>query len=194
MYGITETTVHVTYRRILALDAEHETDSLIGRPIPDLRIDLLDDQLRPVPDGETGEIFVAGPGVAQGYLNRPELTAQRFLADPAGPEGARMYRSGDLARRRPDGELVYLGRADRQVKINGFRIELGEIEAALATFPGLAHCCVHPHGEPGQPQRLAAYFVLRRSARHTPPSAAFLAAVSPRTCAPPSTSASRPCP
>ncbi len=159
MYGITETTVHVTYRRILAADALRETDSLIGQPIPDLRIDLLDHQLRPVPDGETGEIFVAGPGVALGYLNCPELTAERFLTDPAGSAGARMYRSGDLAHRRPDGELVYLGRADRQLKINGFRIELGEIEAALATFPGLAHCCVHPHGEPGQPQRLAAYFV-----------------------------------
>ncbi len=159
MYGITETTVHVTYRRITAADAEGETDSLIGEPIPDLQIHLLDEQLRPVAEGETGEMCIGGAGVALGYLHRAELTAERFVADTFGGESARLYRSGDLARRRADGELVYLGRADRQVKINGFRIELGEIEAALMTFPGIAQACVATHADGDGPQRLAAYFV-----------------------------------
>ena len=159
MYGITETTVHVTYRRILAADAERETDSLIGEPIPDLQIHLLDDELRPVSEGETGEICIGGGGVARGYLHRAELTAQRFVADPFGAGGARLYRSGDLARRRADGELVYLGRADRQVKINGFRIELGEIEAALAGYPGIAQACVTALADAEGMKRLAAYFV-----------------------------------
>jgi amino acid adenylation domain-containing protein len=159
MYGITETTVHVTYRRITAADAERETDSLIGQPIADLRIHLLDEQLQPVADGETGEMCIGGAGVATGYLHREELTAERFVANPFGGEGAKLYRSGDLARRRADGELVYLGRADRQVKINGFRIELGEIEAAMMEFPGLAQACVTTYAEGNGALRLAAYFV-----------------------------------
>jgi acyl-CoA synthetase (AMP-forming)/AMP-acid ligase II len=158
MYGITETTVHVTYRRIRASEAQTEVESLIGVPIPDLQIHLLNDALLPVVEGEVGEIFVGGPGVARGYLNRAELTSERFLADPLSESDGRLYRSGDLARRRADGELVYLGRADRQVKINGFRIELGEVEAVLASFAGVAQVCVVAHtGAVGQ--RLAAYFV-----------------------------------
>ena len=141
MYGITETTVHVTYRRIFAADAD-ERESLIGEAIPDMQVHLLDAQLRPVADGEAGEICVGGGGVALGYLKRPELTAERFVADPFGAAGTRMYRSGDLARRRADGELVYLGRRDFQVKINGFRIELGEVEAALALHPAVRQACV----------------------------------------------------
>jgi len=162
MYGITETTVHVTYRRIHTSDAHAETESLIGEPIPDLRLHLLDSNLRPVAFGETGEICVGGDGVALGYLNRPELTAERFIADPFNA-GARLYRSGDLARRRADGELVYLGRADRQVKINGFRIELGEIESTLVTFPGCSQACVVPHNDATAGACLVAYFVAASS-------------------------------
>ena len=159
MYGITETTVHVTYRRISAADAE-ERESLIGTAIPDMRVHLLDEQLQPVADGEEGEICVSGDGVALGYLKRPELTAERFVRDPFpsahAPEiaGARMYRSGDLARRRADGELVYLGRRDFQVKINGFRIELGEVEAALAQRAKVSQACVIA----ADGQRLIAYY------------------------------------
>ena len=122
MYGITETTVHVTYRRMRVADAG-ERESLMGEPIPGWTLDLLDD-----------EIWVGGAGVARGYLNRPELTAERFV-------GGR-YRSGDLARRRTDGELVSLGRRDQQVKINGFRIETGEVEAALRACAGVQQACV----------------------------------------------------
>ncbi|MDE1163421.1 MAG: amino acid adenylation domain-containing protein [Acidobacteriaceae bacterium] len=132
MYGITETTVHVTYRRILQADAEHENDSLIGVAIPDLDLHVLDEALQPA---EEGELFVGGAGVALGYLNLPALTAERFLPNPFG-EG-RLYRSGDLVRRRADGELAYLGRGDRQVKLRGFRIELGEVEAVLLQHPSV---------------------------------------------------------
>ncbi|MFD4668659.1 amino acid adenylation domain-containing protein [Lentzea sp. NPDC058450] len=121
MYGITETTVHVTWT---------PADGTVGEPIPDLRVYVLDDDLRPVPPGVVGEMHVAGASLARGYLNRPGLTASRFVADPFGEPGTRMYRTGDLARWK-NGRLDYLGRADHQVKIRGFRIELGEIEAAL---------------------------------------------------------------
>ena len=157
MYGITETTVHVTYRRILASDALTQTESLIGEPIPDLQLHLLDSNLQPVAPGETGEICIGGGGVALGYLNRPELTAERFIADPFDANG-RLYRSGDLARRRTDGELVYLGRADRQVKINGFRIELGEIESTIISYPGSAQACVIPYNDATAGLCLVAYF------------------------------------
>jgi amino acid adenylation domain-containing protein len=153
MYGITETTVHVTYRRIFAADID-DRESLIGEPIPDMQVFLLDEQLRPVADGEEGEICVGGGGVALGYLNRPELTAERFCLDPARSDGSRIYRSGDLARRRADGELIYLGRRDFQVKINGFRIELGEVETAIAQHPAIRQVTVLGEGD----TRLVAYF------------------------------------
>jgi amino acid adenylation domain-containing protein len=162
MYGITETTVHVTYRVVTEADAHNETDSPIGEPIPDLRIHLLGPDLKPVADGEEGELCVGGAGVARGYLNRPELTAQRFIPDPFFGDGGVLYRSGDLARRRGDGELVYLGRNDSQVKINGFRIELGEVEAAIAEFPGIRRVCVVAHADLAGGHRLAAYFVCDR--------------------------------
>jgi amino acid adenylation domain-containing protein len=159
MYGITETTVHVTYRVVTEADANSEADSLIGEPIPDLQIHLLDADGHPVVDGEEGEMWIGGGGVARGYLNRPELTAQRFVPDTFRPEGGLLYRSGDLARRRADGQLVYLGRNDHQVKINGFRIELGEVEAAIAAYPGIRQVCVIAHTDHTGIQRLAAYFV-----------------------------------
>jgi amino acid adenylation domain-containing protein len=156
-YGITETTVHVTIRNVTASDALTEQDSLIGGPIPDLQLYLLDETGQQVPDGEPGELCVGGAGVALGYLNRPELNAERFTPNPFAP--GRLYHSGDLARRRADGELVYLGRRDEQVKINGFRIELGEIEAALGAYPGIAQVCVTPIADAAGRTQLAAYFV-----------------------------------
>ncbi|MGA7965310.1 MAG: amino acid adenylation domain-containing protein, partial [Gammaproteobacteria bacterium] len=152
MYGITETTVHTTYRRIFRADLEGHAGSVIGAPIPDLCVYLLDAYGEPVPLGVPGEVYVAGAGVAAGYLNRPELTAQRFLPDPFQPRDdagvpARMYRSGDLARRLDNGELEYLGRMDHQVKIRGFRIELGEIEACLTGHPAVREATVLALGE-----------------------------------------------
>ncbi len=141
MYGITETTVHVTYRPVRSADLA--AGSLIGEPIPDLAVHLLDASLQLVPAGTPGEIHVGGAGLAQGYLGRPDLTAGRFVPDPFSERpGARLYRSGDLARRLPDGDLEYLGRIDQQVKIRGFRIELGEIEAALAAEAGVREAVV----------------------------------------------------
>ncbi|MDY7094269.1 MAG: amino acid adenylation domain-containing protein [Acidobacteriota bacterium] len=157
MYGITETTVHVTLRTITRKDAEAGL-SVIGKPLESLRIQLLDGAGGLVPKGVTGEICVAGAGLAQGYLGRPALTAQRFVPDPHGSAGGRMYRSGDLARRLEDGELVYLGRADWQVKIRGYRIELGEIVAALEDHPAVAQAVVVVDGQ-GEGKRLLAYLV-----------------------------------
>jgi len=160
MYGITETTVHVTYREVTAADAADGARSLIGVPIPDMRLYLLGDDSRPVPAGETGEICVGGAGVARGYLNRPELNAERFVPDPfSGFPGTRMYKSGDLARLLPNGEVEYLGRGDAQVKIQGFRIELGEIEAAIAGHEHIRETRVIAHTDEAGTKRLAAYYV-----------------------------------
>jgi amino acid adenylation domain-containing protein len=162
MYGITETTVHVTYRPVTGNDALTETRSLIGTPIPDLRLYLLDSQLQPVFPGVVGEIYVGGAGVARGYLNRPQLTSERFVADPfAGQPGALMYKSGDLARRIENGDIEYLGRGDMQVKIRGFRIELGEIEATLADHPDVRQAVVSAGRDGPGKQKLVAYFVNR---------------------------------
>jgi amino acid adenylation domain-containing protein len=168
MYGITETTVHVTYRAIKAEEAESVQESLIGEPIPDLQIHLLDAYGHPVVMGEVGEIYVGGGGVARGYHNRPQLNQDRFIPDRFSQEpGARLYRTGDLARLRPDGEMVYLGRNDSQVKINGFRIELGEVEATLAKAPGVLQSCVVAHTDGRGIQRLVAYFVAARDVEIT---------------------------
>jgi amino acid adenylation domain-containing protein len=160
MYGITETTVHTTCRPLTRADAAAGRGSLIGSPLPDLRLYLLDGQLRPVPVGVPGEIFVGGAGLARGYLNRPDLTAQRFVPSPHGTTpGARLYRSGDLGRYLADGDIQYLGRADQQVKIRGFRVEPGEIEAALAGQAGVREALVLAReDEPGE-KRLVAYLV-----------------------------------
>ncbi|MFG2944240.1 non-ribosomal peptide synthase/polyketide synthase [Streptomyces adustus] len=156
MYGITETTVHVTYA---VLDRADSTAGRIGEAIGDLRTYVLDTHLRPVAPGVPGELYVAGAGLARGYLDRPGLTAGRFVADPFGPAGARMYRSGDVVRRSTDGGLRYVGRADDQVKVRGFRIELGEIEAALAAHPGVAQVAVLARQERADDTRLVAYLV-----------------------------------
>ncbi|WP_247539250.1 non-ribosomal peptide synthetase, partial [Ralstonia pseudosolanacearum] len=159
MYGITETTVHVSYRALEAADAQG-TGSPIGRRIPDLRVYVLDAHGEPVPVGVTGEMYIGGAGVARGYLNRPELTAERFVANPFHGEGReRMYRTGDLARWLPDGSLEYLGRADAQVKLRGFRIELGEIEARLSQCAGVREAVVTVREDAPGEQRLVAYYV-----------------------------------
>jgi amino acid adenylation domain-containing protein len=143
MYGITETTVHVTYRPISAAEVAQGIGSVIGGPIPDLRLYLLDRRMQPVPPGVPGELYVGGAGLARGYLGRPELTAERFVPDPfSNDSGARLYKTGDLARSRADGDIEYLGRIDQQVKIRGFRIELGEIEAVLRQHPAVRDLAV----------------------------------------------------
>ncbi len=135
MYGITETTVHVTHRPLDRRTAHTATGSPIGRPLADLGLYLLDSALRPAVPGATGELYVAGEGLARGYLGRPALTAGRFVADPYGPPGTRMYRTGDLARYNAEGELEHLGRADGQVQLRGFRVETAEIDAELTRLP-----------------------------------------------------------
>ena len=157
MYGITETTVHVTYRPLTLSDAGTATGSVIGEPIPDLQLYLLDKNLEPVPLGVGGEMYVGGGGLARGYLNRAELTAERFIPDPfGGEEGARLYRTGDLARRLANGDIEYLGRADEQVKLRGYRIELGEIESVLAGHQSVREAIVMLREDfPGRKQLVA---------------------------------------
>ncbi|KYC42747.1 hypothetical protein WA1_15530, partial [Scytonema hofmannii PCC 7110] len=157
MYGITETTVHVTYRPLSKTDL-NGTASAIGRPIPDLQVYLLNEHLQPVPIGVTGEMYVGGAGVTRGYLNRPELTAQRFISNPF-DNLKLLYKTGDLARYLPNGELEYLGRIDNQVKIRGFRIELGEIEALLASHPDIWESVVVLRSDETGDKRLVAYVV-----------------------------------
>ncbi len=158
MYGVTETSVHVTYRPIAAADLD--AGSVIGEPIPDLEVRVLDERLEPVPSGVPGEMYVGGAGLTRGYLGRPELTAERFVPDPFSKDpGARLYRTGDLARLVPDGDLEYLGRVDAQVKIRGFRIEPGEIEAALVRHPAVAEAVVIAREDQPGDRRLAAYLV-----------------------------------
>ncbi|UHQ21816.1 amino acid adenylation domain-containing protein [Lysobacter sp. 5GHs7-4] len=161
MYGITETTVHVTYRPIALADVERNAGSVIGDPIPDLRLYVLDPELVPVAVGEVGEIHVAGAGVSRGYLNRPDLTAERFFhwRSPQG-QSVRLYKTGDLARSLVDGDLEYLGRSDHQVKIRGFRIETGEIESVLARHPSVRACAVIALDDRASGEaRLVAYIV-----------------------------------
>ncbi|AWK15520.1 hypothetical protein CCS41_13905 (plasmid) [Candidatus Fukatsuia symbiotica] len=159
MYGITETTVHVTLRRIAYADLRGPASSvIIGTPLPDLCIRLLDPYGKPVPPGMTGEIYVGGAGVARGYRRQPELTAQRFFKDAA---GLRLYRSGDLARINAWGELEYRGRTDTQVKLRGYRIEIGEIESALKSHAAIADAVVVVQGLL-EAARLVAYVRLHR--------------------------------
>ncbi len=155
MYGITETTVHVT---CMPLNRETVKQSLIGRGISDLRAYVLDGNLELVPVGVRGELYIAGAGLARGYLKRPGLTAERFVADPYGEAGTRMYRTGDVASWRSDGNLEYWGRTDHQVKVRGFRIELGEIESRLREQAGVRDAVVVVREEEGE-KRLVGYVV-----------------------------------
>jgi amino acid adenylation domain-containing protein len=167
MYGITETTVHVTYRPLQAADLSL-AGSMIGRPIPDLTVYILDSNLQPVPPGVRGEMFVGGAGLARGYLNRPELSRERFLLNPFSDlPGDRLYRTGDMARVREDGDIEYLGRADDQVKIHGFRVELGEIEAAIMSHIGVRDAVVVLRRQQPEDQRLVAFYVPRQGAAPT---------------------------
>jgi amino acid adenylation domain-containing protein len=170
MYGITETTVHVTYRPITPADIEApRIDSPVGRPIPDLQVYLHDARGELLPTGVPGEIHVAGAGVARGYHGRPALTAERFVPSPYG-DGARLYRAGDSARFLADGQLGFLGRIDQQVKIRGFRIELGEIESVLVHHPALEAAVVVAREDVPGDVRLVAYTV----AKGVPPDVAAL--------------------
>ncbi|WP_373292707.1 amino acid adenylation domain-containing protein, partial [Streptomyces camponoticapitis] len=158
MFGITEVTVHATIKKLLPEELGNSV-SPIGRPLPGYTIRVLDPHGREQPVGVVGEMHVSGAGVAGGYLNRPELTAERFVpADPDNPGAGTAYASGDLARWLPDGELEYLGRTDRQVKIRGFRVETGEVEAALATHPQVESSVVTTSRHEDVP-RLVAYTV-----------------------------------
>jgi amino acid adenylation domain-containing protein len=162
MYGITETTVHVTYRPLSIADTVSVPKSVIGCPIPDLGIYLLDEQMQPVPVGIPGELHVGGAGLSRGYLGQPALTAERFVPDPFSKVGgARLYKSGDLARWLPDGDIEYLGRIDHQVKVRGFRIETAEIETILASHPAVRQAVVMLRGESQESASLVGYVVAR---------------------------------
>ena len=159
MYGITETTVHVTLRKVTHEDITHDISN-VGRPIPTTAIYVLGPGMELLPIGVKGELFVGGDGVTRGYLNRPELTATRFVANPlADAAGSRLYRSGDLGRYLPDGTIEYLGRIDHQVKLRGFRIELGEIESALLEQPEIERAIVLLRETKSQEKQLVAYLV-----------------------------------
>jgi amino acid adenylation domain-containing protein len=167
MYGITETTVHVTYRPITHDDLKTGR-SVIGRALPDLQLYLLDDELRPLPDSLEGEIYVGGAGLARGYLNHPDLTAERFGPDPFSREpGGRLYRTGDLARRMPGDDLEYRGRVDDQVKIRGFRIEPAEVNTALAHHPAIRESVILARKDAAGEKRLVAYCVCNGLVRVT---------------------------
>ena len=158
MYGITETTIHVTYRPLVKEDSEHGRNSVIGGRIPDLQVYILDERMEPAPLGVAGEIFVGGSGLARGYLNAAELTAERFIPHPFISGGARLYRTGDRARYLADGDIEYLGRVDQQVKIRGYRIEPGEIEAQLSAHDAVRDVVVVSRDDDGE-KRLVAYVV-----------------------------------
>jgi len=166
-YGPTETVVGCCIYEVQPSDP-HNGSVPIGRAIANTQLYILDENLRPAAPEAVGELYIGGAGVGRGYFNRPDLSAARFLPDPFSAEpGARMYKSGDLARRRPDGVLEYFGRADDQVKVRGYRIELGEIEAALATEPTVRACAVLAReDEPGK-KRLVAYWVSRAQAQRS---------------------------
>ena len=159
-YGPTESTTFTCCYRIPPRIEEGASSVPIGRPIGNTQVYILDECLRPAPAGTPGELYIGGAGLARGYLNRPELTAERFIANPFADEGAgRLYKTGDLVRLLPDGEIEFLGRIDQQVKIRGFRIELGEIEAALAGHPLVREAVAVAREDAPGDKRLVAYVV-----------------------------------
>ncbi|MDN3292798.1 non-ribosomal peptide synthetase [Streptomyces ficellus] len=158
MYGATEATLFSTHLPMTA-PLRIEGPVPVGRPMDNVRLRVLDAELRAVPAGEVGELHISGRGVARGYFGRPDLTAERFVADPFGAPGERMYRTGDLVRLGHDGVLEYLGRADQQLKVRGFRVELAEVEAALARFPGIRHAAVAGVASAAGDRQLVAYHV-----------------------------------
>lgn len=162
MYGITETTVHVTFKEITTTEIT-ANKSNIGLPIPTLSAYVLDADLQQVPVGVTGELCIGGAGVARGYLNRPELTAQKFIPHPA-RSGEKLYRSGDYARILPSGDIEYIGRKDEQVKIRGHRIEIGEVETALIRQEGVKDAVVIPLKQANGEYELAAYLIAHEGA------------------------------
>ena len=158
LYGPTEAAIDVTYWRCKRESQDRMVP--IGRPIANTQIYILDRFMHPVPIGVPGEMYIGGVGVARGYYNRPELTAEKFIPDPFGKEaGARLFKTGDLARYRPDGAIEFLGRIDYQVKIRGFRIELGEIEVVLAQHPAIKEVVVVAREDTPGNKRLVAYLV-----------------------------------
>ncbi|WYY18776.1 non-ribosomal peptide synthase/polyketide synthase [Gordonia malaquae] len=163
MYGITETTVHVTFRELDPATVRADDPSFVGRPLASLGLHVLDSRLRPVPAGVVGEMYVTGGQLAQGYLNRPGLSSERFVANPFGPDGSRMYRTGDLAKRVGD-DVVYLGRGDSQVQLRGYRIEYGEIEAAMLTAAGVTGAAASVVEMAGRGEQLVGYVVLGEGA------------------------------
>ncbi|OZI34734.1 hypothetical protein CAL29_14775 [Bordetella genomosp. 10] len=179
MYGITETTVHVTYREIVREDLR-VAGSPVGEAIDDLGLYVLDATGQPVSYGESGELHVSGAGLTRGYLGRAALTAERFIPNPFADDGGRLYRTGDLARWSEDGELHYLGRIDQQVKIRGHRVEVGEVRARLLEQPGVGQAVVVARGV-GADARLLAYVTpaitpssaLSATTRSSPPLAAL---------------------
>ncbi|WP_287243564.1 MULTISPECIES: thioesterase domain-containing protein [unclassified Okeania] len=159
MYGITETTVHVTYK-ILSTDNIEQVSSPIGKALGDLKIYILDRDLQPVPIGVTGELHIGGAGLARGYLNRPELTAERFIPNPFDLHNSKLYKTGDLGRYLPDGNIEFIGRIDNQVKVRGYRIETGEIESTLTQHPSVKQAVVLATEDNSGNKSLVAYLVL----------------------------------
>lgn len=159
-YGITETTVFTNFRFLNEADLAKYSGSVIGFPMPNWEMYILDENRQPVPQGEVGEIYIGGVGVTRGYINRPELTADRFMPDTVKPElGMNMYKSGDLARYLPDGDVEYMGRIDHQIQLRGFRVELGEVEAAVGSHSAIREVYVMDRKDRAGETILVAYII-----------------------------------